>query len=594
MRRLFAMAALAALIPGSGPAAAQQPPAASPTPGSGLPKTAPERAFPPVVESVDVSVTSVEVIVTDSKGNRVPGLTAADFEVRQDGVAQKITNFYAVTGGKLLLDDGSVVDLADKQEAVEVPREVKARYVFYIDNLNIQAMNRNRMFKRLREFVREVIGPNAEGMVVTFNRSLKVRRQFTSEVNDILGAIDQIELESAGGTTAKGEWKDTLDRIANAKSSSEATSAVRTYAQSVRNDMEFTIDAVKETIDSMAGLQGRKSLLYMSEGLPASAGYELFDAVREKFQDTSATMEQFDFDLSTKYVKIVQAANANGVTIYTLDASGLTTSDVMSADSRTRQEVHVDDFQARQNMQGPIKMIAQETGGQATVNSNDWKAGLDAIAADFSNYYSIGFRTARGVTDRPHKIDVSVSRKGLRVRTRASYVEKSVETRTAEAVVASLAYPRDDNPLGGQPLGRRCEAARPPELRVADPGLGADRQAGPGARRGSIRRTVPGLLRGARRLRESVGPLDPAPGSPRSGQGHGRGPAQGLLLRRDAPRRPGRPGPRRGRAGHGFQPDLVPAQAGLRVGSPSGGETIAGGRQARRAIAPGEESGAGG
>ncbi len=442
------MAVLFALVPGAAPAPGQQAPVSpSPAPKSAQEKPAPERAFPPFVETVDVSVTSVEVVVTDSKGNRVPGLTAADFEVKQDGVAQKITNFFAVAGGKLLLEDGTALDLGSKEEAVEVPREVKARYIFYIDNLNIQPMNRNRMFKRLKEFVPQVIGPNAEGMVVTFNRSLKVRRQFTSEVNDLLGAIDQIELESAGGTTTKGEWQDALDKINNSKTSSEAMGAVRMYAQSIRNDIEFTIDAIKETIDSMAGLQGRKSLLYMSEGLPASAGYELFDVIREKFQDTAATMEQFDFDLNTKYVKIVQAANANGVTIYTLDASGLTTSDVMSADARGRQEVHVNEFQMRQNMQGPIKMMAEETGGKSTVNSNDWKAGLDDIAADFSNYYSIGFRSARGVADRPHKIDVSVKQKGLNVRTRTSYVEKSVETRTAEAVVASLSYPRADNPL---------------------------------------------------------------------------------------------------------------------------------------------------
>lgn len=83
----------------------------------------------------------------------------------------------------------------------------------------------------------------------------------------------------------------------------------------------------------------------------------------------------------------------------------------------------------------------------AAVNTNDWKSNLDAIAADFSNYYSLGFRSARGATDRPHSIDVSVKTKGLRVRTRTSYVEKSIETRTAEAVVASLSYPRTDNPL---------------------------------------------------------------------------------------------------------------------------------------------------
>ena len=456
MRRLFAIVALAAMT-APGPSASlqaqqaqQAPPAQQPPPPSKPPaqeKPAPERAFPPVVESVDVSVTSVEVVVTDSKGNRVPGLKASDFVIKQDGITQAITNFYAVTGGKLLLEDGTSIDLGSKEQATEVPNDVKAKYVFYVDNLNIQPMNRNRMFRRLKEFVPTVIGPNAEGMVVTFNRSLKVVRPFTSDVNDIVGAISNIELETGGGTTTMGEWKDTLVRISEAKTSYDAVSAARSYAQSVRNDMEFTIDALKQTIDSMAGLQGRKSLLYMSEGLPQNVGLELFEAINNKFQDPQAMMNQFDFDISTKYLKIISAANANGVTIYTLDATGLSTSDVLSADTKTNKDVHVSEFTARTNMQTPIKMMAEETGGTAAVNTNDWKPSLDAIAADFSNYYSLGFRSARGAADRPHSIEVTVKDKGLRVRTRRSYVEKSIETRTAEAVVASLSYPRTDNPL---------------------------------------------------------------------------------------------------------------------------------------------------
>ena len=451
MRRLAAFTLLLCLGMPCAPAEGQEPPPAPPALQT-RPKPDPgqkpdEVPFPPVAESVDVAVTSVDVIVTDSKGNRVPGLTAADFEVKQDGVLQPITNFYAVSGGKLLLEDGKSIPLDSPEAAAEVPRELKGRYIFYVDNLNIQPMNRNRMFKRLKEFIPKAIGPNAEGMIVTFNRSLKVRRPFTSDVNDLIGALDQIELETGGGTTLQGERRDAIERINEARSSSEAISIARTHAQSLRNDLEFTIDAIKQTLDSLAGLQGRKSFLYVSEGLPASAGQELFEAIREKFQDTSATMEQFDFDMNTKYLKIVQSANANGVTIYTLDAAGLQTGDMLTAENRTT-DVRVNEFQARQNMQGPIRMMAEETGGKAAVNTNDWKNALDEVAADFSNFYSLGYRSARGAADRPHRLDVAVKgRKGLTVRTRSSFVEKSVETRTAEAVVASLSYPRTDNPL---------------------------------------------------------------------------------------------------------------------------------------------------
>jgi VWFA-related protein len=437
---------------------AQQPPAPAPAQAAPAPAAKPaspaapagapqEKAFPPVVESVDVSVTSVDVVVTDSKGQRVPGLTADDFEVKQDGINQKITNFYAVTGGKILLEDGKSVALDSPQAAAEVPQELKAHYIFYIDNLNIQPNNRNRMFKRLKEFIPQAIGPNAEGMVVTYNRSLKVRRPFTSDANDLVGAIADIELDTGGGTTQAGERTDAIRKIDESRSVQEATNIARSYAQSLRNDIEFTVDSLKSTMDSLAGVPGRKNFVYVSEGLPATAGYEIYEAIREKYSEQATTLEELDYDMNSKYAQIIQAANANGVTIYALDASGLQTEEMVSAEHSSTKSVHLNEFMMRQNMQGPIRTMAEETGGLASVNSNDWKTSLDQVAADFSNFYSLGYRSARGAVDRPHKIEVSVKRKGLTVRNRRSYVEKSVETRTAEAVVANLSYPRSDNPL---------------------------------------------------------------------------------------------------------------------------------------------------
>jgi len=45
------------------------------------------------VESVDVDVVRLTVVVTDDRGRFVPGLTQKDFQVSEDGVAQKISAF---------------------------------------------------------------------------------------------------------------------------------------------------------------------------------------------------------------------------------------------------------------------------------------------------------------------------------------------------------------------------------------------------------------------------------------------------------------------------------------------------------------------
>ena len=441
--------ALVALLVGAATAVGQDKPPVSPVQPPPAPaQRPPEAPIPPVTESVDVTVTNVDVFVTDSKGQRVTGLKADDFEIRQDGIPQKITNFYAVSGGKVLFEDGTSVPFDVKEPAApQVPQIVQAHYVFYIDNQNIQPQTRNRMFKRLKEFIQQSVGPNAEGMIVTYARSLKVRKNFTSHPNELVATLEDIELDTGGGTNTVSDQRDALQRINDAKSSTEAMNYAQQYSKSLRNDLEFTTDALVDTIASLAGLQGRKNLIYVSEGLPAMAGLELYEAIRQKFQDPSASMQEFEYDLNPRYMKIISAANANGVTIYALDASGLQTSSAIDASNRGT-DIHLNDFVVRQNMQGPIQMMAQETGGIAAVNTNDWKANLDQIASDFSNFYSLGYRAAKGASDRGHKIEVSVKRKGLTVRTRTSFMEKSIETRTAEAVLASLHYSRNDNPLG--------------------------------------------------------------------------------------------------------------------------------------------------
>ena len=409
------------------------------------PAPAPQ-AMSPVIENVEVSVTSIDVIVTDSKGNRVPGLTKEDFQVLQDGVPQNITNFYAVTGGKVLLEDGQTVSIEEPKAAAVVPQELKARYVIYIDNLNIQPLNRNRMFKRLKEFVQQTVGKQAEAMVVVFNRSLKIRKKMTDDPSEILQVLEEIEGETGGASSQVGDRKDTLQRINDATSPDQAESIARQYAEAYRNDLEFSVDGIRDTVNGLAGMPGRKVLVYVSEGLPATVGLEMYDVIQQKFQENANSLSQFEFDMNSRYASIVQAANAQGVTIWALDASGLQVDDMITAENKT-MDVRPSSFIMRTNMQAPLQLMAEQTGGMAAINTNDWKSSLDDLASDFSNFYSIGYRSTKATVDKPHSIEVIVKRKGMHARTRRGLVEKSLETRTAETVVANLHYPRIDNPL---------------------------------------------------------------------------------------------------------------------------------------------------
>ncbi|HQQ77924.1 MAG TPA: hypothetical protein PLB01_11255, partial [Thermoanaerobaculia bacterium] len=57
----------------------------------------------PFIAREGVSVTNLDVVVTDGKGNRVTGLKKEDFIVVEDGVELPVSNFTAIEQGRFLL-----------------------------------------------------------------------------------------------------------------------------------------------------------------------------------------------------------------------------------------------------------------------------------------------------------------------------------------------------------------------------------------------------------------------------------------------------------------------------------------------------------
>ena len=82
------------------------------------------KALPPVTESVVVSITNIE---WSSPLAREPhlGPHQGGFRVLQDGVGKEITNFYAVSGGKVTLEGGKTVDLEAGRRAPRIPETLQ-------------------------------------------------------------------------------------------------------------------------------------------------------------------------------------------------------------------------------------------------------------------------------------------------------------------------------------------------------------------------------------------------------------------------------------------------------------------------------------
>jgi len=184
--------------------------------------------------------------------------------------------------------------------------------------------------------------------------------------------------------------------------------------------------------------------------------------VQNKYSQSSILSENGEFNAARRFDELAAQANANRVTFYTIDAGGLRAYSSNSAENQTRTAgggIYIDQINIS-NLQSPIQMLAEKTGGMSVINANVVGPQLDRIAEDFNSFYSLGYAPTHIGDGRFHKITVKVKRKGVNARYREGYRDKSIESRMSDGTLAALQYPFQSNPLGvtldfGRPMPRQ-------------------------------------------------------------------------------------------------------------------------------------------
>ena len=412
---------------------------------------------PKLVETIDVRVINVDVVVTDRRGNAVTGLTKDDFEILENGQKKVITNFYEVEGRKAKNIAVEVPGEAPAQTAIQPPTDeinenLKRRIIFYVDNLSLAPFNRNRVFQQMKDFVKTVMRPGDEAMIATYNRSMKIRVPFTRDTGQLISMIDAIAKESGLGVAAKSEWKSVQDRIRESGSYEEALGAARTYASSNEHDLRQSVSSINGLLTTIAGVEGKKILVLTSEGFPMQPGREAFymvdEVAREKSWNVGSTMlETMTYDGTRLIQSVAKTANANGITVYTIHAAGLTGGVEMSAEYAKPTSNTVSQAASTNTMES-MQLMADMTGGLASVQSNNFAAAFQRIHRDLESYYSLGYRAGTERVDRQRYLSVRLkNRRDLIVRARQTFVEKSVYAEMSDRVIANLLYRMKDNDL---------------------------------------------------------------------------------------------------------------------------------------------------
>jgi len=427
-----------------------------------------KQEIPKPAYEVEVIVTNINVVVTDKDGQQVSGLKPENFVIYEDGILQTMTNFYEVKGMDVF------IPALEKKEEPTPPQQILAsespefrnKIIFYIDNWQIHPLNRNQIIKKMEQFIRDNFPEgrnNNEGMIVSLSQKLEVLQGFTSNSRQLLGAIQEAKKRSGHSLLQMKEREDLqreLNRMVSATTMSDqkyesfqqAIGFARNYVESEYNDLVYSLKSLNALIDNLAGVEGRKILIYVSDGLALNPGEVVYDYIDSAFQVGNARAEAMIYDATNLFKDLTARCNAAGVTIYTINSRGLD-SRILSADKTEGWNVYERGSgmlrETSRIKNQSLRMMAEETGGIPILNTNNIAPGLECIQNDLKFYYSLGYRSRHREEGEYHSIEVKLVGidQDYDVRVRQGYVQIGREDRIRGAVSSRLFMHLQENPM---------------------------------------------------------------------------------------------------------------------------------------------------
>jgi VWFA-related protein len=367
---------------------------------------------------VAIDFVTTDVIARNQQDQFVADLTKNDFEIYEDGVKQDITSLTLVHGGRV--HNLATPPAPAAQEGLILPasrpRNDTAGRIFLIivDDLHLDFRNTGRirdLFKRISKTL--VHEGDMFSIVSTGPSSLAIDPTYDRKVLD--EAIKKIT----------GNGLKPADIIQGAEGA-DGPSEVR-YRAHVAFSTAYDMLTQMEKINNR-----RKAVVWVSNGYDFNPFAESrlgedpvfggrFGQTREEGREQQGMTNQNQFadaDLARELAELTRTANRANATLYTIDPRGL-----VAGSDLDEQLDPVEFGEHVRKTQDSLRVLAEQTGGIAVVNQNNFEKALKRIDAETSDYYMLGYSSTNpDPLKRTRKIEVKlVNRPGVSVWSRTSY-----------------------------------------------------------------------------------------------------------------------------------------------------------------------------
>jgi VWFA-related protein len=392
---------------------------------------------------------SLDLIVRDKHGRPVRDLKPEEIRVSDDGQPMTIRSLQLSGNGQ-----GVTIDTVTKAPGASASDPLKQMHLvtMLFETLDANASKLAR--EGAYELLKGLTSVNTYMSVLRVGGRVGVMQGFTADREALKRAVDRVtnpgKVSQASDTQA---MESQLRQIGSSTSQADQLSggdvsslrdigrgetviaysmalilldAIDTSARMTRDQHQRpSVSSLLGVVRTMAKLPGRKVIVYFSQGLPLSEG----------------VVDQFR--------KMIGEANRAGVSVYTVDASGvdpeakINTNDVFAQpvgngldQGRSSPSTSLGELRRQSqagdrisdamhsNTQAALRDLAADTGGAFIGGTNDLRKSIHQLVEDEGTYYLASYSPHISQYDGHfRRVSVAIARPGVKVQTRSGYYE---------------------------------------------------------------------------------------------------------------------------------------------------------------------------